>query len=59
MLITDFLSAKITDFGTSRAKATATSTNNNNESVLMTSVGTPLFCAPELMRGEVYDEKVV
>eukprot|EP00615_Pteridomonas_danica_P007121 CAMPEP_0114350328 /NCGR_PEP_ID=MMETSP0101-20121206/16274_1 /TAXON_ID=38822 ORGANISM="Pteridomonas danica, Strain PT" /NCGR_SAMPLE_ID=MMETSP0101 /ASSEMBLY_ACC=CAM_ASM_000211 /LENGTH=212 /DNA_ID=CAMNT_0001489495 /DNA_START=17 /DNA_END=658 /DNA_ORIENTATION=- len=23
----------------------------------MTAVGTPLFCAPEIMRGEVYDEK--
>ena len=23
----------------------------------MTNVGTPLFCAPEVFRGETYDEK--
>jgi serine/threonine protein kinase len=49
-LVTDFLSAKISDFGTSRAKA--------GDDVTMTSVGTPLFCAPEVMRGDPYDEKV-
>lgn len=50
-LVTEFLSAKITDFGTSRAKST-------EEDVTMTAVGTPLFCAPEIFRGELYDEKV-
>jgi serine/threonine protein kinase len=48
-LITDFLSAKITDFGTSRPKGA--------EDITMTAVGTPLYAAPELMRGENYDEK--
>mmetsp|Transcript_74390 Transcript_74390/g.149753 ORF Transcript_74390/g.149753 Transcript_74390/m.149753 type:complete len:354 (-) Transcript_74390:246-1307(-) len=48
-LITDFMSLKITDFGTSRAKAA--------EDVTMTGVGTPLFCAPEVCRGDPYDEK--
>jgi serine/threonine protein kinase len=48
-LITDFLSAKITDFGTSRSKGA--------EDITMTAVGTPLYAAPELMRGENYDEK--
>ena len=24
----------------------------------MTAVGTPLYCAPEVLNGEVYDEKV-
>jgi serine/threonine protein kinase len=51
VLITEFLSAKITDFGTSRAKET-------NANVTMTAVGTPLYCAPEIVKGEIYDEKV-
>jgi serine/threonine protein kinase len=50
VLITDFLVSKITDFGTSRAKG--------GQDVMMTAVGTPLFCGPELMRGDQYDEKV-
>ena len=50
VLMTDFLAAAITDFGTSRSKA--------GDSVLMTGVGTPLFAAPEIMLSEVYDEKV-
>ena len=48
MLVTDFMSAKITDFGTSRFKS---------EDVTMTATGTPLFCAPEVVKGENYDEK--
>ena len=48
-LITDYISLKITDFGISRAKAA--------DDVLMTSLGTPLFCAPETSRGDPYDEK--
>jgi serine/threonine protein kinase len=44
------MSAKLTDFGTSRALS--------DEELTMTSVGTPLFCAPEVMKGENYDEKV-
>jgi serine/threonine protein kinase len=49
ILITKFQSAKISDFGASRAKST--------EDVMMTAVGTPLFSSPEVMRGEMYDEK--
>ena len=49
-LVTDFLSAKLTDFGTSRAKGT--------EDVTMTAVGTPLFVAPEIVQGESYNESV-
>jgi len=70
VLITDFLSAKITDFGTSRAMATEPPTRGSVGSggeeegreseaaaaAAMTSVGTPLFAAPEVMRGERYDE---
>ena len=48
VLVTSFMSAKITDFGTSRAKGLP--------DVTMSAVGTPLFCAPEMMRGECYDE---
>lgn len=49
-LITDFVTAKITDFGTSRAMAA--------EDVTMTAVGTPLFSSPEILRGEHYDETI-
>jgi serine/threonine protein kinase len=49
VLITEFTSAKLADFGTSRAK---------EEEVTMTALGTPLYAAPELMRGEMFDEKV-
>jgi len=49
-LVSDFLTAKISDFGTSRAKG--------EEDVFMTAVGTPLYVAPEISRGELYDEKV-
>jgi len=49
-LVTDYIAVKITDFGTSRAKGV--------EDVTMTSVGTPLFAAPEVMHGDYYDEKV-
>jgi serine/threonine protein kinase len=49
-LISDFTSAKISDFGTSRAKAA-------DDAVTMTAVGTPLFCAPEIVTAESYDEK--
>ena len=51
ILVSDYLSAKISDFGTSRAKA-------EDDSAKMTAVGTPLFCAPEIMRGDIYDESV-
>jgi len=49
VLVSAFLAAKITDFGTSRELS--------GEDVTMTAVGTPLYCAPEVMRGEYYDEK--
>ena len=51
ILITDFLRAKVSDFGTSRAK-------DLSQYTMTQGVGTPLFAAPELMRGEYYDETV-
>jgi serine/threonine protein kinase len=48
VLVTEFLRAKLSDFGTSRAQGT-------DDDVAMTAVGTPLFCAPEILRGEAYD----
>jgi serine/threonine protein kinase len=42
VLVSDFLRGKLTDFGTSRAKAA-------EESAAMSAVGTPLYCAPEVM----------
>jgi serine/threonine protein kinase len=50
VLVSEYIAGKISDFGTSRAKT--------NEDVIMTAVGTPLFVAPEISRGEKYDEKV-
>jgi serine/threonine protein kinase len=50
VLVTGYMNAKLTDFGTSRARAA--------EDVTMTAVGTPLFCAPEIFQGEAYNEKV-
>ena len=38
------MGAKITDFGTSK------SLHSHDSEVLSTSVGTPLFCAPEVTR---------
>ncbi len=73
-LITDFISAKLTDFGTSRSEADedvtmvprlmAISVKLQSQQPLTrnsprkTSVGTPLYSAPELVRGEPFDEKV-
>ena len=54
-LVTEFLTAQLTDFGTSRAKVRE---EEEEESVLMTGVGTPLFAAPEVMMGEYYDESI-
>jgi serine/threonine protein kinase/membrane protein implicated in regulation of membrane protease activity len=51
VLITEFMSCKISDFGTSRAKDLRADTT-------MSAVGTPLYCAPEIQRGEAYDETV-
>lgn len=48
VLIGSFMSAKVSDFGTSRAK--------DRDDATMTGVGTPLFVAPEVARGEEYDE---
>ena len=50
VLVTDFLAGKVSDFGTSRGKGV--------ENELMTGTGTPVFCAPEISRGDVYDESV-
>ena len=41
VLITEFLSAKLSDFGTSRSK-------DARDSELTGSVGTPVFAAPEV-----------
>jgi serine/threonine protein kinase len=49
-LVTDFMTCKLTDFGTSRAKGA--------EDITMTAVGTPLFVAPEIALGDEYDEAV-
>jgi len=49
VLVTEFLRAKLSDFGTSRAQGV------DSDDVAMTAVGTPLFCAPEILRGEAYD----
>jgi serine/threonine protein kinase len=50
ILVSEYIAAKITDFGTSRAKEA--------KGVMMTAVGTPLFTAPEIFRGDAYDESV-
>jgi len=50
-LVTEFNRGKLADFGTSRAKTV-------EAEFTMTAVGTPMFAAPELMRGENYDEKI-
>ena len=52
VLVTEFMSSKISDFGTSRSKS------QSHKNVTMTGVGTPLYCAPEVLNGEFYDEKV-
>ena len=49
VLVSTFLSGKISDFGTARGRT--------NSDLFLTSTGTPLFCAPEVMRGESYDER--
>ncbi len=49
-LVTEWVSAKISDFGASKAKS--------SREANMTMVGTPIYCAPEICRGETYDEKV-
>jgi serine/threonine protein kinase len=49
-LISDYLAAKLADFGTSKSVG--------KDASLMTGVGTPLYVAPEVTRGEMYDEKI-
>ena len=48
MLLTENWPLKLTDFGEARA------TDLNNT---MTSVGTPIYIAPEIMRADHYDGK--
>ena len=48
VLVTNYVGAKLSDFGTSRAL---------ENTYADTFVGTPLFAAPEVMRNEPYDEK--
>eukprot|EP00727_Mastigamoeba_balamuthi_P008718 m51a1_g4469 putative serine threonine kinase (712) ;mRNA; f:233437-239200 len=49
ILLDDDDTPKIVDFGISREKA---------EDMAMTKIGTPLYCAPEVIQGKLYDEKV-
>jgi len=49
ILITDAWQVKLTDFGEARA------VQENNT---MTSVGTPIYIAPEVLRGDYYDSAV-
>ena len=44
ILLTAFMRAKLTDFGISREKG--------KDGIMMSLVGTPLFCAPEVTAGE-------
>jgi len=46
-LVTDLLRAKIADFGASRSMSSA-------DAMAATVAGTPLYAAPEIMRGEEY-----
>ena len=46
-LVADDYAVKMIDFGVSRMVAT---------SVIMTTVGTPTFMAPEVLNGEMYGE---
>ena len=48
VLVTEFLTAKISDFGTSRFKGGEGDGISDGSAVAMTAVGTPLFCAPEV-----------
>ena len=48
MLLTRDWTLKLTDFGEARAQ---------NMGGTMTSVGTPIYIAPEVMRADHYDEK--
>ena len=52
-LCTEFLTCKISDFGTSRYWRSAA-----GDEASMTATGTPMFVAPEVSRGEEYGEKV-
>jgi serine/threonine protein kinase len=49
MLITPSFNLKLTDFGEARA--------TSNMNLTMTTVGTPIYMAPEVMRSEKYDSK--
>ena len=49
VLITERCNAKVADFGASRTK---------DPGIELTTVGTPMFAAPECMRGQDYDESV-
>jgi hypothetical protein len=48
ILLDDDLTPKIADFGVSREKV---------QTAVMTKVGTPSYCAPEILNNEVYSEK--
>ena len=52
---------KIIDFGLSRrinrTKLNKNTNNNDNNNNLNSLVGTPIYTAPEILKGEIYDEK--
>jgi serine/threonine protein kinase len=52
ILLTEYNSGKLADFGSSKAQF------SDDSAVLHTAVGTPMFVAPEVMRGEKYTELV-
>jgi sterile alpha motif and leucine zipper-containing kinase AZK len=52
-MMTDFISAKVGNFGTSRTTA-----QKGTSRKIYSTIGTPIFSAPELFRGEVCTEKV-
>ena len=52
--VTGDFRAKLTDFGMVRSKALS----DAGRTALMSSVGSPFWCAPEIFLGKVYNEKV-
>ena len=49
-LITHYTGAKVADFGTSAVR------DRDSDALLTTVVGTPVFAAPEVLRGDPYEE---
>jgi serine/threonine-protein kinase CTR1 len=53
LLVTDDFSCKVCDFGLARVKAHVTHVETSHA-----NAGTPAWMAPELLRGEEFDERV-